>query len=110
MLFYDAIESKALELLKKLMQIDILKEVRLVGGTSLALQIGHRKSIDLDLFGELDVDEFSLAENLEELGNISIIKKTTNINIYEINNVKVDIVNYRSIALSQLLNQYKWFS
>jgi hypothetical protein len=30
--------------------------MRLVGGTSLALQIGHRKSIDIDLCGILNVE------------------------------------------------------
>ena len=30
--------------------------LRLVGGTSLALQIGHRNSVDIDLFGEYPED------------------------------------------------------
>lgn len=39
------------------MQIDLLKDFSLVGGTALALQLGHRKSIDLDLF---NVNTFSI--------------------------------------------------
>ena len=35
----------------------IFSELRLVVGTALALQIGHRKSIYLDLFGILEADE-----------------------------------------------------
>lgn len=94
MLYYKTIETKTLELLKKLMQIDEFKDLRLVGGTSLALQIGHRQSIDLDLFGKLDVDEFELAKILNKLGSNTIIKKTKNINIYLIEGIKVDLVNY----------------
>lgn len=30
--------------------------MRLVGGTALALQIGHRKSIDIDLFGSIEIN------------------------------------------------------
>ena len=38
---------------------------RLVGGTSLALQIGHRVSVDLDLFCADIFDEQSLREYQE---------------------------------------------
>lgn len=36
--------------LNKLMQEESLRQFRLVGGTSLSLQLGHRLSVDLDLF------------------------------------------------------------
>ena len=39
-----------------LMQLDVLKNFRLVGGTSLSLQIGHRMSVDIDLFTDLAYD------------------------------------------------------
>ncbi|OFX40883.1 MAG: hypothetical protein A2X08_17065 [Bacteroidetes bacterium GWA2_32_17] len=94
MLQYHTIETKTLELLKKLMQIDEFKELRLVGGTSLALQIGHRQSIDIDLFGALNIDEFELSKILNNFASVTILKKTKNINIYLIEGIKVDIVNY----------------
>ena len=53
MLHYEAVEPATLELLKQVQRIPFLSETRLVGGTSLALQIGHRKSVDIDLFGEI---------------------------------------------------------
>jgi hypothetical protein len=49
MLYYETIDATTLELLKKLFEVPEFKGLRLAGGTSLALQIGHRKSIDLDL-------------------------------------------------------------
>ncbi len=57
MLYYQSIDFTALELLKKLMAIPQFNELFLVGGTSLALQIGHRKSIDLDLFGRFNIEQ-----------------------------------------------------
>jgi hypothetical protein len=69
-------------------------DLRLVGGTGLALQIGHRKSIDLDLFGKLDADLFAVSKSLNNLGTVSVLKKSENINIYLIDGIKVDIVNY----------------
>ena len=54
MLQLSTIDTATLELLKKLMQFAPFKDMRLVGGTALALQIGHRRSIDLDFFGNID--------------------------------------------------------
>jgi hypothetical protein len=94
MLYYTTIEPSALELLKRLLAIPYFSNLYLAGGTSLALQIGHRKSIDLDLFGTVEADDISIADTLKSFGNIQLIKKTANIYIYIVNGIKVDIVNY----------------
>ena len=52
MLHLSTLDTTTLELLRKLQSIPALCKTRLVGGTALALQIGHRKSIDLDFFGK----------------------------------------------------------
>jgi hypothetical protein len=94
MLFYQTIDTKTLELLKGLMLEEIFKDMYLVGGTSLALQIGHRKSIDIDLFGKIDADEFEIQSILKRFGSMTHLSKSKNINIYSVNNIKIDIVNY----------------
>jgi hypothetical protein len=77
MLSLQTIHPDTLELLKTLMRLPILGQMRLVGGTSLALQYGHRRSIDLDLFGNTtdDVDELTevLHDSVENVvrGNCS---------------------------------------
>lgn len=53
-LFYDTVSPILLSILKKLMRSEVFKDFRLVGGTALALQRGHRRSIDIDLFTDLD--------------------------------------------------------
>lgn len=61
MLSFQTVFPDTLELLKVLMQQPLFDDLRLVGGTSLALQYGHRRSVDLDFFGHTteDVDELT---------------------------------------------------
>jgi predicted nucleotidyltransferase component of viral defense system len=94
MLQYHTVHQQTLELLRQLQQHDLFRDLRLVGGTSLALQIGHRTSIDIDLFGSIDVDEIDISAALASMGSVTQLKSSKNIHIYLLNNVKVDIVNY----------------
>ena len=94
MLYYQTIDLPTLELLKSLQQIPNFSNLRLAGGTALALQLGHRKSIDLDLFGAINIDELSLSKSLAGFGNPTLLNKSENIYIYLLNGIKVDIVNY----------------
>lgn len=44
------------EILGKLMQASQLAAFRLVGGTALSLRLGHRESVDIDMFSEQEYD------------------------------------------------------
>jgi hypothetical protein len=94
MLHYDTISPSTLELLILLQSSTVFSSLRLVGGTSLALQIGHRNSLDLDLFGELKVDEITMFNQLKSIGSAVILKKTQHIQVYLLNGIKVDFVDY----------------
>lgn len=94
MLHRKTIEPYALELLREIMGIDYFAPLKLVGGTSLALQIGHRKSIDLDFFGKLELSETDLHNCFKGFKAYSLLYKTPSIYVYTINTVKVDFVNY----------------
>ena len=59
MLYLSTISATTLELLKQIQSKDEFAKLRLVGGTALALQTGHRKSIYLDFFGIIEFDELS---------------------------------------------------
>jgi len=48
MLRTETVERATFELLKSLMQDEVLMPFNLVGGTALALYLGHRKSIKND--------------------------------------------------------------
>lgn len=65
-LYLNTVSELLWDSLKKLMSIDGFNSFRLVGGTSLSLQLGHRESLDIDLFtdaayGSLD---FTKLENI----------------------------------------------
>jgi len=47
---WNTADTLLAESLKTLMQAEELKNFRLVGGTALALHLGHRMSVDIDLF------------------------------------------------------------
>ena len=64
MLHEEIVERTTLELLTALMHDPELANFNLAGGTALALYIGHRKSIDLDLFTPESFDATTLGEYL----------------------------------------------
>ena len=69
MLHTETLESGTLQLLKNLESESCLSSFCLAGGTALALYLGHRKSVDLDLFSPLEFDALDLADFLG--GNIT---------------------------------------
>ena len=50
MLHTEVLEPRTLDILNDLVALDSLQSFYLVSGTALALQFGHRLSVDLDLF------------------------------------------------------------
>ena len=50
MLHTETVAGSTLGLLKKLEAENVMSDFNLAGGTSLALYLGHRVSVDLDLF------------------------------------------------------------
>jgi hypothetical protein len=94
MLHYETIHPTTLELLKKLTAQEELRDMRLVGGTSLALQYGHRKSVDLDFFGKPQASQDEIIQMAERLGDLMILNHTKSILQMVINGMKVDVVDY----------------
>jgi len=60
------------------MHVEVFSDLRLVGGTALALHIGHRESVDIDLFGEIDFEaqenDIKISEKFEFLKKSKHIK------------------------------------
>jgi hypothetical protein len=48
----ETVSQSLMDILRKLMTCEVLSSFRLVGGTSLSLQLGHRRSIDIDMFSD----------------------------------------------------------
>lgn len=66
MLHYQTVTPDLLSVLKHLMKLSPLQNFRLVGGTSLALQLDHRRSVDIDLFTEKNFDKDALIDLLKQ--------------------------------------------
>jgi len=86
------ISSKTFSLIQELQAIPQLKEFYLVGGTALALQLGHRNSIDIDLFTQNDFDSKKMAEFLAERFTVRVDHVFTNTLLANIIDIKVDFV------------------
>jgi len=61
-LHYNTVSLPLLESLRKLMGNYAFNDFVLVGGTALSLQLGHRMSVDIDLFTSIDYGSMNLNE------------------------------------------------
>jgi Nucleotidyl transferase AbiEii toxin, Type IV TA system len=95
MLQLRAIEPGTLELLKSLMREPFLAGNYLVGGTSLALQMGHRLSIDLDLFTHEPFNGSVLLDEFKTNYTVQPLTVTDTIFILVVNGIKVDCVRFK---------------
>lgn len=93
MLRTEAVLPSTLDLLKKIQSIPAMREMRLVGGTALALQFGHRKSVDLDLFGSFD-SSLSMRSFLLKSGHSADGAESGDVQALMVDGFKVDFVNY----------------
>ncbi|AUD07432.1 hypothetical protein CWM47_22635 [Spirosoma pollinicola] len=88
------------------MQQPILKSFALAGGTSLALQFGHRLSVDLDLFTNQSFSEQELFDEL--LLNFPTTIKTdearNTLSLF-IEGVKVDLLAHRYPLISPFIEE-----
>jgi len=96
MLFKETVEKDTLSILETLQQDEKLSNFHLVGGTALALMLGHRISIDLDLFSPAPFDTEQLLEYLSkkyEFVRLSPLARMSKVILQgKIKNVKVDWV------------------
>jgi len=93
MLHGETVLARTLDLLKELQSIPELADLRLVGGTALALQLGHRTSVDLDLFGCFDPSK-SFRALLMAQGHVVEGSENGEVQSLTVDGVKVDLVNY----------------
>ncbi len=100
MLHLNTIDDNTFQLLKMLCSKNYLSNFALAGGTSLALQIGHRKSIDIDMFAHQEVSMQEISLFLENDFTDIIIRRTTPVFIFcAINKIKSDFVKHSNNTL-----------
>ena len=96
MFHLSTVEEETFKLLKSVFEIPfVYDQFALAGGTSIALQTGHRKSIDLDFFSEQQFIPTDL-ENLlagNRMWNYEPIGTNQRMLFCNINHIKCDFVN-----------------
>lgn len=96
MLHKETVSTEMWELLQRLMKDEKLKDFNLVGGTALSLQIGHRISIDIDLFTTKGFDEQALLKHLADKYPAVVIRDMfENTILLDIDKIKVDILAHK---------------
>ncbi|MDZ4809235.1 MAG: nucleotidyl transferase AbiEii/AbiGii toxin family protein [Bacteroidota bacterium] len=88
------IAPETFRLIQQLQTIPELKEFYLVGGTALALQLGHRNSIDIDLFTINEFDDTEVIELISQGYNVNEIFRRKSTIICLINNIKTDFIRH----------------
>jgi hypothetical protein len=94
MLQLQTVSPELLALTKSLMNENNLNDFRLVGGTALALQLGHRQSIDIDLFSNRPFNFQLLREEIILKYSPEECKHANNGVSSRIHNIQVDIVTH----------------
>ena len=99
MLHKETVTPGTLDLIQTLMQDHQLNSFYLVGGTALSLRIGHRESIDIDLFTSSDFDVDGLAVHLRNTYGADVKRHKGNYVSGSIGEVDFDFIShkYRSI-------------
>lgn len=95
MLYTQTVAPRTLELLKKLEAEPSLAAFNLAGGTALALYLGHRKSVDLDLFTPQSFDAKKLETFLADKYGFRTDFMETDTLKGTIDGVKVDCIAHR---------------
>ena len=95
MLYTETVETGTLDLIKRFMLDEVFNEFRLVGGTALSLYIGHRISIDIDLFSDTDFDAAKLSEHLDSHYRAEKTQTLKNGAFSLVENIKVDLIAHQ---------------
>ncbi|MCH5686373.1 nucleotidyl transferase AbiEii/AbiGii toxin family protein [Niabella sp. W65] len=95
MLHQETVNKEMWELLQRLMKDEHLKDFALVGGTALSLKIGHRLSIDIDLFTTKDFDSSKMSEYLRVNYGAVVYRCPNNAVLSHIDKIKVDMIAHK---------------
>lgn len=106
-MFYNILDKKRLEILPLLENFK--KDFYLAGGTGLALQLGHRDSIDFDFFSSKDFDTEKLYAIIKELFKghkiLKVQEEKNTLTVFIDENIKLSFFTYKYKLLKKLVNE-----
>jgi len=94
-MYLNTLAPKTKKLLDKLSaDKKLLADFRLAGGTALALQYGHRQSIDLDWFTEKHFNTKAVIKQLSKIGKFELLNEEADTIEGILDGVKITFLNY----------------
>jgi len=94
-MFNESISKETKLVLQKISQSDLVRQFYLAGGTALAVQLGHRESIDLDWFCQTDFSNQEVKTTLAGLGDFQVTNESEGTIDGVLDNVKVSFFRYQ---------------
>ncbi len=102
MLHQETVEEGTLDLTRRLMADPQFQTFYLVGGTALALRIGHRKSIDIDIFTDQPFNAAEIAAHLKTTYPTENIRSLKNGVFSVVDGIKVDVIAHQYPLLNKV--------
>jgi hypothetical protein len=90
----EVISQDIVRTLRDLQHRSLVEGFYLAGGTGLALQLGHRRSVDLDFFSETLFNEELLIQKLADTESLSVLSKANSTLHAGVGKVKVSFLGY----------------
>ncbi|MBU2025727.1 MAG: nucleotidyl transferase AbiEii/AbiGii toxin family protein [Patescibacteria group bacterium] len=103
-LFIEILPEKQKKIFVELAGKKWLKNFYLAGGTSLALQIGHRESIDFDFFSNQKFNTTNIIQDLEQIGKFELFSSDKDTINGQLNDVQVSFFFYKYNLVNELLD------
>lgn len=94
-MFIHAIDKETKRVFEKIASSELASMFYLAGGTALAIELGHRESIDLDWFTQTDFDVQTVKEILSELGGFMLTGESRGTIHGLLDGVKVSFFHYK---------------
>lgn len=89
--------------LTSLSRVSFIEKAYMAGGTALALQIGHRYSVDLDFFTQEEFDEEEVVREMSKNKGFVLEKKSWRTILGTFNNTKFSLFYYKYPLLTKTL-------
>jgi hypothetical protein len=103
-MYQEVINAETKRVLETINKIKEIGNFYLAGGTALALQLGHRKSIDLDWFSQKEFDVDILKKDLSSFGSLKIDSEDKQTLNCRLDNVKISFFVYSYKILFPLID------
>ena len=95
----ERLPGKQADLFEQLKECHWLKEYYLAGGTGLALQIGHRESVDFVFFTDQQIISDTLETYLSKTGEFKRTYEERDTLYGELNGIRVSFIRYSSAVM-----------